>query len=117
MGTAEIIAVTVVGVIAAAEIFCLYLCSKHKKKSYPLCAVIPLYAEDKELFHRLGHIGSLIEDGDTFISHILLIDYGCTDEQLEVCSEFCRRYHAAELAAPEDIEEYMSNYISKSSLI
>ena len=49
MEKADIIAIAVVTVIAAAELTCLFLCSKLKHRSYPLCTVMPVTAQDKEL--------------------------------------------------------------------
>lgn len=113
MGTPEIIAVIVVAVIAAAELICLFICSKHRGKSYPLCTVIPVFSDDTELSERLEYLASLIEDGSLIADTILLIDYGGSTEQLRLCSEFCDRYHSAELISPEDIEAYLRSPYKK----
>lgn len=104
METAEIIAVAVVVVIAAAEVVCLFICSRHKGKSYPLCTVIPVFAEDKELSERLDYLSSIIGDGSLIADIVLLIDYDASAEQLKLCSDFCRNYHIAELISSENIE-------------
>ena len=111
MEKADIVAIVVVTVIAAAELTCLFLCSKLKRKSYPICAVLPIFAQDKELPQRLEYISSLMEDGSSFIETVLLIDMDGSDEQIQLCWEFCRSYHAAELILPEDIEKSMKNYL------
>ena len=111
METAEITALTVVFFIAAIEICCFFVCSKLRRRSYPLCTVIPVLAEDDELPQRLEYIASLIEDGRTFIGTILLIDMGGTDQQLELCREFCSVYHAAELVLPHEADRAMRRYL------
>ena len=111
MEKADIIAIVVVSVIAAAELFCLFLCSKLKHQSYPLCAVLPVMAQDKELPQRLEYIASLIEDGSSFIETVLLIDMDGSQEQIQLCRDFCHRYNAMELILPEDIEKSMKNYL------
>ncbi|MCR4794035.1 MAG: hypothetical protein K5898_02485 [Ruminococcus sp.] len=105
METPEIIAIIVVAVTAAAELICLFIFSKLKNKIYPLCCTVPLYAEDKELSERLDYLSILIEDGSLIAETILFIDYSASTEQLKLCSEFCQRYHSAELIIPAEIEE------------
>lgn len=107
METAEIAAIIVVGVIAAAEIFCLFICSRLKGKRYPICCVIPVFDDDDELSQRLDYIASLIEDGSSLIETVLLIDFGGSDCQLQLCSEFCKRYHAAELVTCDELEAHL----------
>lgn len=104
METAEIVAISVVALIAAAEIFCLFLCSKHKKKTYPMFIAVPVVAGDTEFAQRLEYISTFIESGCTFIGSILLIDISASQEQLQLCRAFCEDYHAAELILPCDIE-------------
>ena len=111
METAEIIAISVVALIAAAEIFCLFICSKHKKKCYPLSIVIPVVAEDEELPQRLEYIGSMIEDGSSYIGTILLVNIDGSQEQLRLCIDFCHAFHAAELTDIEDIKPALKKYI------
>ena len=111
METAEIIAISVVVLIAAAEIFCLFICSKHKKKSYPLCIVIPVLSDDIELEQRLGYISCLIEDSSTFIKTVLLVDIDGSNEQVQLCRDFCQAYHAAEFTNIDEIGTALKNYL------
>lgn len=111
MEKADIIAVVVVTVIAAAELLCLFLCSKLRRRSYPLCAALPVTAQDKELSQRLEYIASLIEDGSSSIDTVLLVNIGASQEQLQLCREFCNTYHAAELIKTEDMEEKLKKYL------
>ena len=113
MGTPEIIAVIVVAVIAAAEIICLFVCSRNKGRSYPLCTVLPVFAEDTKLSERLDYLSSIIEDGSLIADTIMLINYNGSAEQLQLCSEFCDRYHSAELISPENIEAYLRSPYKK----
>ena len=106
MEKAEIIAIVVVTVIAAAELFCLFICSKLQNKSYPLCVALPVNSQDKELPQRLEYIASLIEEGSTFIGTVLLIDIDGTQEQIQLCRDFCAHYHAMELIKISDIEKH-----------
>ena len=113
MKTPELIAIIVVAVIAAAELICLFICSKHRGKSYPLCTVLPLFSQDSELSERLDYLSSIIEDGSLIADTILLIDYCGSAEQLQLCSEFCDRYHSAELISPDNIEPYLKKPYKK----
>ena len=109
MEKAEIIAIAVVAVIAAAELFCLFICSKLRNKSYPLCAVLPVTAQDNELRQRLEYIASIIEDGSAFIGAVLLIDIDGSQEQLQLCRDFCTHYHVMELIKIADFEKHLKN--------
>ena len=111
MEKTDIAALVVVILIASAETFCLFICSKLKNKSYPLRVVLPVYAQDKELPQRLEYIASLIEEGSSFIEMVLLIDIDGTQEQIQLCREFCRCVRYAELIQPENIEKYMKNHL------
>ena len=111
METAEMVAVSAVAVLIAAELFCLFLCSKLKCRSYPLYIVVPVSSSDEELPQRLDSIGSLIEGGSTLIGNILLMDIGADDKQLGQCREFCQRYHAAEIVLPGDIEGAVKKHL------
>ena len=111
MKTPEMIAIIVVAVIATAELICLFIFSKHTGKSYPLCTVIPVLAADTELSERLEYLSSIIEDGSLIADTILLINYGGSAEQIQLCSEFCDRYHSAELITVQDIEANLKNMI------
>ncbi|MDD7515461.1 hypothetical protein [Ruminococcus flavefaciens] len=104
METAEFIAIAVVVVIAAAEVVCLFICSRHKGRSYPLYTVIPVFAKDNELSERLDYLSSIIEDGSLIADAVLLINYDASAEQLKLCTDFCQHYHISELIYPEDIE-------------
>ena len=111
METAEIIAVSVAVLLIAIEILCLYICSRLKCKYYPLCIIIPVHRMDSSFTARLDCIGSLIEEGDPLVGTVLLMDIGSDETQLKQCGEFCRKYHAAELILPGDIEKTMKNYL------
>ncbi|WP_028520246.1 hypothetical protein [Ruminococcus flavefaciens] len=111
METAEITALTVVFFIAAVEVCCFFVISKLRGRSYPLCVVMPVFAEDSELPQRLDYIGSLVEEGSVLAENILLIDYGGTAEQIELCRDFCTSHHAAEMILPEEIEKSMKKYL------
>ena len=111
MGTAGLISISAVVLLIAAELFCLFLCSKMKCRSYPMYIVVPVSSRDEELPQRLDCIGSLIEDGNTLIGNILLMDIGADDKQLGHCREFCQRYHAAEIVLPGDIEGAVKKHL------
>ncbi|MBR5683343.1 MAG: hypothetical protein IKW96_08745 [Ruminococcus sp.] len=111
METAEVIAVSVAALLIAAEIVCLYLCSKLKCKNYPMCILLPIHNEDSEFTRRLDCIGTHIEEGDPLIGTVLLMDMGANETQIQHCREFCQRYHAAEIILPEDMESSMKKYL------
>ncbi|EWM54281.1 hypothetical protein [Ruminococcus flavefaciens] len=114
MENAEITALAVVAFIAVLEICCFFICSRLRGKSYPLCTVLPIFAEDDELERRLEYIGTLIEDGSSCVETLILLDCGGSDGQIELCREFCSHFRSAELLAQEDIEDAMRRFIHLS---
>ena len=111
MDTAEITALSVVIFIAAMELICLFVCSRLRRKSYPLCTVLPVFPDDEELPQRLDYIGSLIEDGSCCVENVILLDMGGNSSQSELCREFCGRFNAAEYISPEEIKTAMRRYL------
>jgi hypothetical protein len=111
MKTAEVIAVSTAALLIAAEILCLYFCSKMKCKNYPMCIVLPVHNDDREFTERLDCIGLHIEEGDPLIGAVLLMDIGADETQIQHCREFCQRYHAAKIILPEDMESSMKKYL------
>ncbi|WP_295087234.1 hypothetical protein [Ruminococcus sp.] len=111
METAEIIAVSISVLLIAAEILCLYLCSKLKCKNYPMCIVLPIHNEDKEFTERLDCLSLHIEEDNPLIGSVILLDIGANEEQLQFCREFCQCYHHAEIILPENMEISMKKYL------
>lgn len=104
MEPAVIISIAVIAVIAVVEVYCLFVCSKLRGKSYPITAAVPVFPGDEELEDRLSYLDTLLTDGEAYICRVLLIDCGATPSQMELCRQFCEEFPAAELTDMENIE-------------
>lgn len=104
MEPAVIISIAVIVIIAAVEIYCLFICSKLRGKSYPITAAIPVFPGDEELRDRLSYLDTLLTDGEAYIGRVLLIDCGASPAQLELCRQFCEEFPAAVMTDKEGLE-------------
>lgn len=108
MDSAVLISAAVMFFIAAAEISCLFICSKFSQKRYPLTAVIPLIADDDELPDRLEYILSVTERGASPVEHILLLDMGADEKQMNYCRLFCKSCGIAEIITCDEMRKKLS---------
>ena len=108
MDSAVIISAVVMFLIAAAEISCLFICSRFRVKHYPVTAVIPVSAADDELPDRLGSILSATERGASPVEHILLVDIGADEEQIDYCRRFCKSCGIAEIITCDEMRKKLS---------
>lgn len=104
MEPAVIISIAVIVIIAVVEVYCLFVCSKLRGKSYPMTAAVPVFSDDEELMDRLSYLDTLLTDGEAYIGRVLLIDCGATPAQLELCRQFCEEFPAAVLTDMDGLE-------------
>lgn len=71
-------------------------------------AVVPVFPEDRNLPERLGCLSEKIACGQCRIEEIILIDYGATPEQLEICRRFCLDNPCAAIAEFSQFEKIIA---------
>ncbi|NLT09454.1 MAG: hypothetical protein GXY08_08125 [Ruminococcus sp.] len=108
MDRAVIISAAIMLAITGTEIFCLFICSKCKRKNYPVAAVIPIISSDDELAERLAHILCLTERGASPIEHIILFNINGSEDQIRYCRMFCQSCNIAELVTDNGITKKLS---------
>ena len=111
MEAADITAIAVAVIITAAELFCLFICSRLKQESYPIYAAVPVSSRDKELPQRLEFLRSVIDNGSPVIGSVIIIYIDGDEEQLKLCREFCRCVPCAELILPAEIEKTLEKHL------
>lgn len=102
--TAIVVSVVILVIIAGIEIVCLFGCSKLKVKNPSVTVALPVYSNDKKLSEKLEYMGILLDDCSIGIENLILLDCGASNEQLEACKLFCRKYPTVILTIPELIE-------------
>ena len=117
MDTPILISVIVLTSIAAVEMFCLCLCRGCGAKRPPLTTVLPVFPSDDTLENSLCYMRDCMLKSTFPIERILLIDYGMTDAQKELCGEFCRDFHEASTILPEELEKILSETFAISAEI
>lgn len=71
-------------------------------------AVVPVFPEDENLSVRLDCLSEKIACGQCHAEEIILIDFGASPEQLEICRRFCLDNPCAVIAVSEDAEKIFS---------
>ena len=103
-----LIALGALGVIACAEIFCLFFAGS-KPPSPPLTAVIPVFPGSEDIEAALSRTRDIILRGSCPIERVILIDYGADPDSLELCREFVRDISEAVILPPEELENFWVN--------
>ena len=102
---AALAVLTVIAVIEAVSLF--YKASKRIKK-LAFAAVIPVFPNDGDLRERLEYLNEKLSCGSYYIEEIIIINYGATVQQLEICRSFCYENKNAVLTDPASLEKILS---------
>ena len=102
-----LIAMSVLAVLAFAEIFCILHNNGRKKKTAEFIAVIPVFPNDTDLAERLCSISEKITRGTFRADAVFIIDYGADDEQTQLCRQFCNENPCSEIVLPENFEKIL----------
>lgn len=98
----------VLAVIAVIEAVSLFYKSSRRIKKLAFAAVVPVFPDDADLRERLEYLSDRLSGGAYYIEEIIIIDYGATVEQLEICRSFCYENGNAVLTDPASLEKILS---------
>ncbi len=108
MDAAVIISAAVMIVIAGIEFGCLFICSRLRMKKVPVIAVMPVLPEDDQLHQKLVYMENVLTRKAHEIDGLLLIPINAQDDQLTLCSDFCKTVPAASISDIENLEKKLS---------
>lgn len=103
-----ITSVLILAVIAVIEAVSLFYKASHRVSKLAFAAVIPVFPNDDELRERLEHLNEKLSCGSYYIEEIIILNYGATTEQLEICRQFCYENQSAVLTDPASLEKILS---------
>lgn len=98
----------VLAVITLIEAVSLFYKSSHRAKNLSYAVVIPVFPNDSDLRERLDFLSDKLSNGSFYAEEIILINYGATVEQLEICRNFCYENNNAVLTDPASLEKILS---------
>lgn len=117
MSSAIITAVLILGVIAVIEGVSLFYKSGRRVEKLSFAAVVPVFPKDENLRERLTYLERKLSSGGGCIEEIIIIDYGATVQQLEICRLFCYEHANAVLTDPAGLEKILSKTFAIGSKI
>lgn len=103
-----ITAVIILAVITVIEAVSLFYKASRRVKKLAFAAVIPVFPHDTDLRERLDYLGEKLSCGSYYIEEIIMINYGATAEQLEICRSFCYENPNAVITDPASLEKILS---------
>lgn len=109
MDNAIAASIIVLAVIAVIEAVSLFYKASHRAVRLAFAAVVPVFPYDDDLRRRLEYLGEKLSCGTYYIEEIVLINYGATTEQLEICRCFCDENANAVLTDPASLENIVEN--------
>ena len=107
MDTPILISMIVLTVIAAIELFCLFLCKEAPDRP-PLVVVIPVFGDIELLEASLERVRGLMLRGSCTVDRIILIDYNADVSSSTICNEFCRDFKEAVFIKPEEMKNFLA---------
>ncbi|MBQ8296310.1 MAG: hypothetical protein IJX77_00840 [Ruminococcus sp.] len=108
MDNVIVTSVLILAVIAVIEGVSLFYKSSRRVKKLAFAAVVPVFPDDDDLRERLEYLGDKLSGGSYYIEEIIIINYGATIEQLEICGRFCYENRNAILTDPASLEKILS---------
>ncbi|MCD8187662.1 MAG: hypothetical protein LUD57_03435 [Ruminococcus sp.] len=101
-------AVVVLAAIAVIEAVSLFYKASRRVRKLAFAAVVPVFPNDGDLRERLEYLSEKLSCGSYYIEEIIIINYGATTEQLEICCGFCYENKNAVLTDPVSLEKILS---------
>lgn len=98
----------VLAVIAAIEAVSLFCSASRRTVKLSFAAVIPVFPDDTDLRERLACLEEKMSGSFCCIEEIIIINYGASAEQLEICQQFCFDNPAAVITDPAGLEKILS---------
>ena len=109
MDKAVMITIVVLAGISAVEVICLFFCSKLKTDILPIVAVIPVRSSDDLFPQRLEFLGELMMRNSRLFDFAVLVNYGASSTQDELCTEFCRSFPQAAYVTPDGLKTILAD--------
>lgn len=108
MDMAIVIAVMILVFILVLEFASLFRSRSCNYNVLDFVAVVPVFPADSNLPERLGCLSEKIACGQCHADEIILIDYGASPEQLEICRRFCLDNPCAFVVRSDETEKIFS---------
>lgn len=108
MDMAIVISVMILIFIVVLEFVSLFRSRSCNENVLDFAAVIPVFPADGNLSLRLECLSEKIACGQCHAEEIILIDYGASPEQLEMCRRFCLDNPCAVIADSAEVEKILS---------
>lgn len=103
-----ITSVLILAIIALIEAVSLFYKASCRISRISFAAVIPVFPDDSDLRERLQYLSEKLSCGSYYIEEIIIINYGATVQQLEICRAFCYENKNAILTDPASLEKILS---------
>lgn len=85
------------------------LCRDYLKiRKTAFAAVLPVFPDDEELRRRLNYMEQKASGDNEFTELIVLVNYGATTEQIELCQRFCDKRKNVIFTDPASLEKILS---------
>ncbi len=100
----SLLVLAVIAVIEAVSLFC----TSRRTVKLAFVAVVPVFPDDTDLRERLAYLEEKMSGSSCCIEEIIIINYGASVEQLEICRQFCFENPAAVITDPAGLEKILS---------
>lgn len=97
----------VLGVIALIEAVSLFGSRYFEGADAVGALVIPVLPDDEELYIKLETLSRKMSSGKLCIDEIILVNYGATQPQLEICRRFCYEHSNMVFTDPASLEKIL----------
>lgn len=108
MDNAIVTSILILFIIAIIEIVSLFCKPVKSSEKISFAAVVPIFPYDKNLRIHLEEIKRNLSDNSYTVEKIIIINYGATYEQLEICKDFCYQNPDAIMTDPASLEKILS---------
>lgn len=108
MDMATVIAVMILAFITVLELVSLFRSRSCCENILDFAAVIPVFPTDDNLSSRLNCLSEKIACGRCHAEEIILISYGASPEQLDMCRKFCKENCYAVIVDSSEVEKILS---------
>ncbi|MDE5833993.1 MAG: hypothetical protein K2K02_07965 [Ruminococcus sp.] len=108
MDMSIVIAVMILIFIVVLEFVSLFRSRSCNDNILDFVAVVPVFSQDDNLSERLCCLSEKTACGQCHAEQIILIDYGASPQQLEICRRFCLDNPCAVIVNSEDTGKIFS---------
>ncbi|MBE6855983.1 MAG: hypothetical protein E7500_00960 [Ruminococcus sp.] len=97
----------VLGVIALIEAVSLFGSRYYEGTDAVGVLVIPVLPDDSGLYTKLENLSRKLSSGKLCTDEIILVNYGATQPQLEICRRFCYEHSNTVFTDPAGLEKIL----------